>query len=73
MLKVIIVNGLALVAVIATWHFGQVYSPEIMSHEAVKPPMIMGLACLAVYLMWWSYATLSRKPKTPQTEESAAK
>ena len=68
MIKVIVVNALSIAAVIWTWSMGQEYAPEIMGHEAMKPPMMMGLTFLAMWLAWWSYRTLTGKPALPTSD-----
>jgi hypothetical protein len=44
----------------ATYAMGQVYAPEIMASEAVRPPMILGLVGIAIWLACWSVRMLRR-------------
>jgi hypothetical protein len=69
MVKVIVVDALSIAAVIWIYSMGQEYAPEIMGHEAMKPPMMMGLTFLAMWLAWWSYRTLIGKPALLQDDE----
>ena len=72
MVKVIAVDALCIAAVIWIYTMGQDYAPEIMAHEAMKPPMMMGLTFLAMWLAWWSYRTLIGKPALPLGDDDQA-
>ena len=45
----------------AVYDMGQLYAPEIMASEAVRPPMVLGVLGIASWLLYWSVRMLKRR------------
>jgi hypothetical protein len=45
----------------AVYEMGQLYAPEIMASDAVKPPMVLGVLGIAGWLVYWSVRMLKRR------------